>query len=68
MDSLASDPTWATRNSTAQLVEKTGTQGVEPVMWLAARGTIKGAVRKVTGNYHVPISNTASGLLALETA
>ncbi len=66
MDSLAGNPKWATQYSIAELVEKTGTRGVELVMWLAARATMKGTVRKVTGNYHVPISNTASGLLALE--
>lgn len=66
MESLASDPKWATRYSIAELAEKTGTQGVELVMWLPARATIKVAVRKVQGNYHVPISNAASGLLLLE--
>ena len=66
MESLTTNPKWATQYSIAELVEKTGTQGVELVMWLAARATMKGAVRKVQGNYHVPISNTASGLMALE--
>ena len=37
IDSLANDPTWATQFSTHQLVEKAGTQGVELLMWLAAR-------------------------------
>ena len=48
------------------LVELTGTQGVELLNWLAARGTLLGEVQKVHANYHVPISNTASGLLAME--
>jgi protocatechuate 4,5-dioxygenase beta chain len=40
MDSLVgNDPRWATASSsTHQLVEQTGTQGVELLMWLAARG------------------------------
>ena len=71
MDSLIDDPKWATQYSIHDLVEQAGTQGVELVMWLAARGALAGAtqrVRKVHGNYHIPISNTAAGLLALEPA
>jgi len=71
MDSLIDDPKWATQYSIHELVEQAGTQGVELLMWLAARGALAGAaprVRKVHGNYHIPISNTAAGLLALEPA
>jgi protocatechuate 4,5-dioxygenase beta chain len=67
IDSLVTDPKWATRYSIHELVELTGTQGVELVMWLAARAALPGRVRKVHSNYHIPISNTASGLLAIET-
>ena len=49
------------------LVEKTGTQGVELLMWLAARGAVPGRVKKVHTNYHIPISNTAAGMMALES-
>ncbi len=71
MDSLIDDPKWATQYSIHELVEQAGTQGVELVMWLAARGALAGAtqrLRKVLGNHHIPISNTAAGLLALEPA
>jgi protocatechuate 4,5-dioxygenase, beta chain len=67
MDSLINDPEWATQYSIHELVEKTGTQGVELLMWLAARAAMPGAVRKVHTNYHIPISNTAAGLMALES-
>lgn len=66
MDSLVNDPEWATQFSIHELVEKTGTQGVELLMWLATRGAVPGAVRKVHTNYHIPISNTAAGMMALE--
>ena len=66
MDSLISEPEWVTQYSTHELVEKTGTQGVELLMWLAARGAVPGRVRKVHSNYHIPISNTAAGMMALE--
>ena len=66
MDSLLNDPEWATQFSIPELVEKTGTQGVELLMWLATRGAVPGAVRKVHTNYHLPISNTATGVMAME--
>ena len=66
MDSLLAEPEWATQFSIHELVEKTGTQGVELLMWLAARGAVDGPVRKVHANYHIPISNTAAGMMALE--
>ncbi len=37
-------------------------------MWLAARGALTGQVAEVHRNYHIPISNTATGLLVLEPA
>ena len=67
MDSLVAEPEWATQFSIHELVEKTGTQGVELLMWLAARGAVPGRVSKVHTNYHIPISNTAAGMMALET-
>ena len=66
MDSLVNDPEWATQYSVHELVEKTGTQGVELLMWLATRAAVPGPVRKVHTNYHIPISNTAAGMMALE--
>jgi protocatechuate 4,5-dioxygenase beta chain len=68
MDSLVEDPEWATQYSIHELVEKTGTQGVELLMWLATRAAVPGRVRKVHTNYHIPISNTAAGMMALESA
>jgi protocatechuate 4,5-dioxygenase beta chain len=66
IDSLTSDPAWATQYSTVELVELAGTQGVELLNWLVARGTLPQKARQVHVNYHIPISNTASGLLVLE--
>lgn len=71
MDSLLTNPEWATRFSIHELVEKTGTQGIELLMWLAMRAALTAAgpaVRKVHANYHIPISNTATAVLALEAA
>ena len=68
MESLVNDPKWATRYSINELVELVGTQGIELLMWLAARGALPGKARKVHSNYHIPISNTAAGLMLLEPA
>lgn len=67
MEKLVADPLWVTRYSIPDLVELTGTQGVELLMWLTARGALPGEVNKVHANYHVPISNTATGLMVLES-
>jgi protocatechuate 4,5-dioxygenase beta chain len=66
MEKLPSDPLWATRYSILDLVELTGTQGVELIMWLAARAALLGDVRTVHSSYHIPISNTASGVMLME--
>ncbi|HUZ19990.1 MAG TPA: class III extradiol dioxygenase family protein [Acidimicrobiales bacterium] len=68
MDSLIEDPEWATQYSSRELVALTGTQGVELLMWLVARAALPGRARKVWSRYHIPISNTASGLMVMERA
>jgi protocatechuate 4,5-dioxygenase beta chain len=66
MDSLVADPRWATRYTNTELVEKAGTQGIELLMWLVTRASLTGRVTKLHSNYHIPISNTAAGLLLLD--
>jgi protocatechuate 4,5-dioxygenase, beta chain len=66
MDKLVNDPEALARYSSLQIVEQAGSQGVELLNWIAMRGALVGDVGKVHGNYHVPISNTASALLVLE--
>jgi protocatechuate 4,5-dioxygenase, beta chain len=68
MASLTADPAWATRYTTHELVEQTGSQGVELIIWLAARAALGGGAREVAVNYHIPISNTAAGMMLLEPA
>jgi protocatechuate 4,5-dioxygenase beta chain len=48
-------------------VEIAGTQGIELLMWLAMRGALDAHVTPVHQNYHIPISNTATGVMALAT-
>ncbi len=69
MDSLVGDdPRWACQFDTHELVEHTGTQGVELLMWLTTRATLGERVKALHRNYHIPISNTASGLMLLQPA
>ncbi|NDY92528.1 class III extradiol dioxygenase family protein [Ideonella livida] len=66
MDSLTTNPQWATQWNSAELVEKAGTQGIELLMWLASRAALGEGAREVHRNYHIPISNTAAGLMVME--
>ena len=68
MASMVDEPEWAAQYSILELVEKTGTQGVELLNWLAGRAAMPGAVRKVHSKCHIPISNTAAGMMALAAA
>lgn len=68
MDSLADDPAWATQFSINDLVKETGTQGIELLNWLVARGALGDAVRELERTYHIPISNTAGGMMLFESA
>jgi protocatechuate 4,5-dioxygenase beta chain len=63
---IAGDPETLALLSIHDLVAEAGTQGVELIMWLAARGTLSGAVTTVHQHYHVPVSNTAAGAVVLQ--
>lgn len=68
MDHLAVDPDAMTRDSIHEIVRLAGTQGVEVLNWIAARGALgPGAVERHR-NYHIPISNTAAATMVLEPA
>jgi protocatechuate 4,5-dioxygenase beta chain len=66
MAAMVNEPEALARYSIHQLVEAAGTQGVELLNWLVARAALSGRVEKVHSNYHIPISNTASGLMVLQ--
>ena len=68
MEKLVTDPEALTRYSISQLVELAGSEGVELIMWLAMRGAMTGKVSKIHTHYHIPVSNTAAGVLVLEPA
>jgi protocatechuate 4,5-dioxygenase beta chain len=66
LDTLASNPEALAAHGTLDIVELAGSQGVEIINWLAARGALGDAVTELASNYHVPISNTAGASLLLE--
>ena len=68
MERIVSDPESLTRLSIHDLIREAGAQGAEFIQWLIMRGALGDRVSKVHSNYHIPISNTASGLLVLENA
>ena len=68
LDKLVDDPVALTKYSIHDLVALAGTQGVELIMWLIMRGALTGRVQKLHSHYHIPVSNTAAGLLLLENA
>jgi len=68
LDKLVNAPADLTGYSSAELVELAGSQGTELLNWLAMRGALGDVVRPVFQNYHVPISNTASAVLAMAAA
>ena len=67
LDNLAADPDALTRDNVHEIVRQAGTQGVEILNWIAARGALGPApTREIHRNYHIPISNTAAATLLLE--
>ncbi|MFO1409240.1 MAG: class III extradiol dioxygenase family protein [Steroidobacteraceae bacterium] len=66
LDNLIKNPAALAKYSNVELVRLAGTQGVELLNWMAARGTLLGDVNELHRTYHIPISNTASAIQLLE--
>lgn len=69
LDRLIADPEGLSQVPHMEYVTEAGSEGIELVMWLIARGAMGDAPPKVAHRfYHVPASNTAVGHLILENA
>lgn len=68
LDHLARDPEALTQDTVLDIIRKAGSQGVEVLNWIAARGALGPMTREIHRNYHIPISNTAAATLLLEPA
>ena len=66
MESMISDPEWMAGLTTTEIIKHAGTEGVEVIMWLVMRGALSEQVKVIHKHYHVPVSNTAAGVLVLE--
>ncbi|MGV9688760.1 protocatechuate 4,5-dioxygenase subunit alpha [Streptomyces sp. NPDC003444] len=71
LDRLVEDPAGLASVPHLEYVEEAGSEGIELVMWLIARGALSdvdgsGEVEVKHRFYHVPASNTAVGHLILE--
>ena len=67
LDRLIADPAGLSLMPHIDYVREAGSEGIELVMWLIARGAMSDTPPKVAHRfYHVPASNTAVGHLILE--
>jgi protocatechuate 4,5-dioxygenase beta chain len=66
LEKIVNDPLALARYTIRDLVQLAGTQGVELISWLVARGTLDEHAAKVHSHYHIPVSNTGAGLMVLE--
>jgi protocatechuate 4,5-dioxygenase beta chain len=66
LDDFISNPERLVQIPHVEYVREAGSEGIEMVMWLIARGALDDNVKPVHRFYHVPASNTAVGHLILE--
>ena len=66
LDRLPGDATGLAKIPHIEYVREAGSEGIELVMWLIARGALDDTVRQTHRFYHVPASNTAVGHMILE--
>lgn len=69
LDRLIADPEKLADTPHLEYVQEAGSEGIELVMWLIARGAMSDKPPRVAHRfYHVPASNTAVGHLILENS
>jgi len=66
LDHLAKDPQSLVKIPHLEYLREAGSEGIELVMWLIARGALDDDVKEIHRFYHVPASNTAVGHMILE--
>lgn len=64
---IADDPATLASLSNREYILEAGSEGAELVMWLVMRGAMSEAVKVAYSAYHVPVSNTGAGVIALES-
>jgi len=66
LDRFVADPQALVKIPHLEYIREAGSEGIELVMWLIARGALDEKVKQVHRFYTVPASNTAVGHLILE--
>jgi protocatechuate 4,5-dioxygenase beta chain len=66
LDKIVEEPEALTGYSIHDLVQLSGSQGVEFLNWMAMRGAMTGRVSELSRNYHIPISNTAAATVVYD--
>jgi protocatechuate 4,5-dioxygenase beta chain len=66
LDKIVAEPEALARYSIDELVELSGSQGVEFLNWMAMRGALTGRVSELNRNYHIPVSNTAAATVVYD--
>lgn len=68
LDRIVTEPEALSQKPHIDYVRLAGSEGIELVMWLIARGAMNEKVEQKHRFYHVPASNTAVGHLILENS
>jgi protocatechuate 4,5-dioxygenase beta chain len=68
IEALIEDPETLRQMPHIEYLREAGSEGIELVMWLIMRGALGDRVKELYRFYHIPASNTALGVLALEPA
>lgn len=63
---IAANPEKITALSNAELINLAGTEGAELIMWIVMRGALGDEATASFSHYHVPVSNTAAGVIAID--
>ena len=66
LDDMTRDPQRLIDLPHIEYVREAGAEGIELVMWLIMLGALDDGITEVYRHYHVPASNTATGLIIFE--
>lgn len=65
LERIVTDPEALADLSNADYINLAGSEGAELVMWLVMRGIMNPDVDEVLSGYHVPVSSTGAGIVAM---
>lgn len=66
LDNLKSDPVKLSKIGHTEYLRESGSEGIELIMWLIMRGALSDNIEEVYRFYHVPVSNTAYGMIIFD--